>query len=82
MGLMHRPRTYHLDRPATNTERSRVWRRKRADEVCQLRRTLATKVYHQSLRHDWETPWPIFAEYDAEFHCTLDVCATSATAAS
>jgi phage N-6-adenine-methyltransferase len=46
----------------------------------QLRQQLALKVYHQSKRHDWETPWPVFREYDAEFHFTLDVCATAETA--
>lgn len=28
-------------------------------------------------RTDWATPWPLFLQYDAEFHFTLDVCATS-----
>ena len=45
-----------------------------------MRQKLATRVYHQSKRHDCETPWPVFAEYDAEFHFTLDVCATPDTA--
>lgn len=27
-------------------------------------------------RTDWATPWPLFDKYDAEFHFTLDVCAT------
>lgn len=27
-------------------------------------------------RTDWGTPWPLFAQYDAEFRFTLDVCAT------
>ena len=27
-------------------------------------------------RTDWATPWPLFLQYDAEFHFTLDVCAT------
>ena len=27
-------------------------------------------------RTDWATPWPLFRELDAEFHFTLDVCAT------
>jgi site-specific DNA-methyltransferase (adenine-specific) len=45
-----------------------------------LRQQLAQKVYHRSLRHDYETPWPVFYEYDAEFHFTLDVCARPETA--
>jgi phage N-6-adenine-methyltransferase len=45
-----------------------------------LRQQLAQKVYHQSIRHDYETPQDVFAEYDAEFHFTLDVCATAETA--
>lgn len=28
-------------------------------------------------RTDWATPWALFFEYHAEFHFTLDVCATS-----
>jgi len=80
MGLRSRPLTYHPDRPATNAERQQRFARKRAEELCQLRQKLATKVYHQSKRHDWETPPAVFAEYDAEFHFTLDVCATAETA--
>lgn len=33
-----------------------------------------------SKRHDWETPQKIFDELDAEFHFTLDPCATDANA--
>ena len=80
MGLRGRPRTYHPDRPATNAEYQRRFAHKRAEELCRLRQKLATRVYHQSKRHDWETPPAVFAEYDAEFHFTLDVCATAATA--
>ena len=76
MGLIGRPRTYHPDRPATTTERQRALQRKRTEELCRLRQQLATRVYHQSTRQDWETPPAVFAEYDAEFHFTLDVCAT------
>lgn len=80
MGLIGRQRTYHPDRPATSAERQRVFARQRAEELCRLRQQLARKVYHASKRHDWETPWPIFAEYDAEFHFELDVCASPDTA--
>jgi len=34
------------------------------------------KVYHRSQRDDWGTPPALFAALDAEFHFTLDVCAT------
>src|SRR5262245_17183638 len=54
MGLIGRPRIYHPDRPATNAEYQRRFARKRAEELCRLRQKLATKVYHQSQRHDWE----------------------------
>ena len=80
MNLIGRPRTYHPDRPSTTAERQRAWHRKPAEELARLRRKLAQKVYHESKRHDWETPWSIFAEYDAEFHFTLDVCATAENA--
>jgi site-specific DNA-methyltransferase (adenine-specific) len=79
MGLIGRPRTYHPDRPATSPERQRAWHRKRAEELQQLRQQLAQRVYHQSKSLDWETPWSVFHEYDAEFHFTLDVCATAET---
>jgi site-specific DNA-methyltransferase (adenine-specific) len=80
MSLIGRPRTYYHDRSATSAERQRGFARKRAEELQQLRQQLAQKVYHQSKRHDWETLWPVFREYDAEFHFTLDVCATAETA--
>lgn len=77
MGVIGRPRTYHLDRPATSAERQRAFARKQQEEVGQLRRKLAKKVYHQSTRTTVATPWEIFHEYDAEFHFTLDVCANA-----
>jgi phage N-6-adenine-methyltransferase len=77
MGVIGRPRAYHPDRPATTTERQRVFARKRQDELAALRRKLRTKVYHASKRTTWGTPWPLFNEYDATFHFTLDVCATA-----
>jgi phage N-6-adenine-methyltransferase len=80
MGSPGRPRGYHPDRPATSAERQQVFARKRAEEWAWLRQKLATKVYHHSKRQDWETPRAVFAEYDTEFHFTLDVCATSTTA--
>jgi site-specific DNA-methyltransferase (adenine-specific) len=36
----------------------------------------ATSVHYSRARNDWETPPELFAEYDEEFHFTLDVCAT------
>jgi phage N-6-adenine-methyltransferase len=80
MGLIGRPRTYHPDRPATSAERQHVFARKQQEELQRLRQQLVTRIYHKSMRYDWETPSAVFAEYDAEFHFTLDVCATSATA--
>ena len=80
MNLYGRPRLYYPDRPVTPAERQRIFARKRAEELQRLRQKLAQKVYHESKRHDWETPWPVFREYDAEFHFTLDVCATPETA--
>jgi phage N-6-adenine-methyltransferase len=35
-----------------------------------------TNVHFSSKRDDWETPQDLFDELDAEFHFTLDVCAT------
>jgi len=80
MGLIGRPRTYHPDRVSTSTERQRRFAQKRAEELQRLRQKLAQKVYHQSQRSDGGTPWSPFAEYDREFHFTLDVCATAANA--
>jgi phage N-6-adenine-methyltransferase len=77
MRLHGRPRRYHLDRPATNAERQWAFQHKRLAELCRLRQQLATRAYHRSQRHDWETPPEVFAAYDAEFHFTLDVCATA-----
>jgi phage N-6-adenine-methyltransferase len=77
MGIIGRPRAYHPDRPSTTTERQRVFARKRQDELALLRVKLRTKVYHASQRTTWGTPWPLFHEYDATFHFTLDVCATA-----
>ena len=72
-----RLRTYHSDRPATAAERQRRFALKRTEELCRLRQQLAQRVYHKSQRYDWPTPWDVFYEYDAEFHFTLDVCATA-----
>jgi phage N-6-adenine-methyltransferase len=77
MNLFGRPRTYHPDRAATSAERQRVFTQQRREELAELRRKLQQKVYHQSKRHDWGTPWHVFREYDAEFHFTLDVCASA-----
>ena len=81
MGLIGRPRTYHPDRPATNAEYQRRFAQKRAEELCRLRSQLASRVYHQATKTDVGTPWSVFWEYDAEFHFTLDVCATADNAA-
>lgn len=37
-------------------------------------------VHYSSDRHDWSTPQDLFDDLDGEFHFTLDVCATAATA--
>lgn len=76
MGLCGRPRTYHPERPSTSAERQRVYALKRQQEFEALRQHHAMKVYHQSKRHDWETPPEVFAEYDREFGFTLDACAS------
>ena len=34
------------------------------------------KVYFQSTRQEWETPETVFQQLDAEFHFTIDVCAS------
>ena len=78
MGLRSRPRTYHLDRPATSAERQRAFQHRRTAELLQLRRKLARKVYHESQRSDWGTPWHVFDAYNDAFHFTLDVCASAA----
>jgi hypothetical protein len=80
MGRIGRPRDYHEHRPATAAERQQRFAAHRTKELHHLRRKLAQKVYHPSKRQDWETPAEVFAEYDAEFHFTLDVCATAETA--
>src|SRR5262249_35519701 len=80
MGRIGRPRTYHPDRPGTNAEYQRRFAQKRAEEFQRLRQLVEQRVYHKSLRLDVETPWPVFWEYDAEFHFTLDVCAAPETA--
>jgi phage N-6-adenine-methyltransferase len=80
MGLIGWPRSYRPDRLATSAERQHVFARKQQEELQRLRQQLVTRIYHKSMRYDWETPSAVFAEYDAEFHFTLDVCATSATA--
>jgi len=78
MGLIGRQRLYHPARPATSAERQRVFVQKRAAELQRLRQQLAQKVYHDSLKHDWPTPWHVFDPYNDEFAFTLDVCATAA----
>lgn len=80
MNVTGRPRPSYPERPATNAERQARWRDKREEELRRLRRKLATTGYPRSQRHDGETPQAVFAEYDAAFHFTLDVCATRATA--
>jgi phage N-6-adenine-methyltransferase len=80
MNVKGRPRTSHPDRPATHAERQRALRGAREAALRRLRRQLAAQGYYRGLRHAWESPQAVFAEYDAEFHFTLDVCATRATA--
>jgi phage N-6-adenine-methyltransferase len=44
------------------------------------RRRKARPVYFRSRSDEWATPWDLFARLDAEFHFTLDVCATAGNA--
>jgi len=74
---MSRPRTYHVDRPATSTERQRRFAQQRQAAWQRLQSLVAQRVYHKSKSLVWETPDDVFAAYDAEFHFTLDVCATA-----
>jgi phage N-6-adenine-methyltransferase len=78
MGLIGRPFTYHLDQPATNVERQRRFRQKRADTLAALEARLARKVYHESIRTNVGTPWHVFNPYNDEFAFTMDVCASVA----
>lgn len=55
-----RPRLYK-----TPAARYRAYRKRRA-----------LKVYHRSQRQNWGTPADVFDPLDAEFHFTLDVCAS------
>jgi site-specific DNA-methyltransferase (adenine-specific) len=41
----------------------------------QWREKAKIKAYHAHIRNDWETRPETFAQYDREFHFTLDVCA-------
>jgi len=66
--------------PLSPAERQKRFRDTQKAELRVLRKKLAQKIYHESKRLDWETPWSVFWEYDAEFHFTLDVCATAETA--
>ena len=52
----------------------------RAAYMRRYRKRQRVKVYHRSQRDDWGTPPDLFAKLDAEFHFTLDVCASPATA--
>jgi phage N-6-adenine-methyltransferase len=74
MPVIGRPRTYHHDRPATGTERSARCReiQRQGRQTTQAGR----EVYHRSTSVELETPQPFFDALDAEFHFTLDVCAT------
>ena len=80
MGLRGRPRVYYPDRPATPAERQRARTRQRQQEVAVLRKKVEQQAYHQSIKMDYGTPWKVFREYDAEFHFTLDVCASAENA--
>ena len=86
MGLIGRPLTYHPDRPATTAERQRRFRQQRVEEGHRVRQQLASleakltqRAYHQSRKHDWETPWHVFDPYNDEFAFSLDVCAEAHT---
>jgi phage N-6-adenine-methyltransferase len=74
MGLIGRPRLG--DRPLTNAERQARHRQKVA---AQLAQGLARRVAYLGVgqRDDWGTPPGVFARLDAEYHFTLDVCASA-----
>lgn len=79
MHQIGRPRVHFPDRPATSAERQRVWSQKRRDELHLLRHKAKRKVYHESKRTTWGTPWHVFDVYNDEFAFTLDVCADAET---
>jgi len=63
-------------RPRLYPDNQTRWREnKRASRARQR-----VKVYHRAQCSDWETPHGLFADLDAEFHFTLDVCAAQETA--
>ena len=80
MKLMGRPRLSPAERPATSAERQRVLAQQRAAELGRLRQQRAKKVDHERKRQEWETPWPVCQDYEAECHFPLDVWATAETA--
>jgi len=57
------------NRPLTHAERMARYRSKKKQ-----------KAIFQSKRHDWSTPQDLFDRLNAEFHFTLDPCATDETA--
>jgi DNA N-6-adenine-methyltransferase (Dam)/AT hook motif len=57
--------------------------RKHADHAARqraYRRRLKVKVFHRRGSDVWSTPQDFFDHLDAEFHFTLDVCATAENA--
>jgi len=66
-----RPRVY-----ANNAEKARHFRARRAAERLKYLQLSQMKVYHRSQATEWETPTTVFEALNAEFHFTLDACAT------
>src|SRR2546426_604046 len=72
-----RPRMYGLDvGKQTNAEKQRAYRARVAARLEELRRLKQRKAYLSSQTTEWETPQWFFDHLDAEFHFTLDPCAT------
>jgi phage N-6-adenine-methyltransferase len=72
-------REFRNANPVTKRPQKRGRPRKyRTDAARQkaYRKRQKVKVYHRSQRSNWGTPPEIFLPLDAEFHFTLDVCAS------
>jgi phage N-6-adenine-methyltransferase len=70
MGLIGRPRRYESD-----ADRQRAYRQRHTQTVASLQAKAKQKAYLLANSDRWETHPETFAEYDAEFCFTLDVCA-------
>ena len=62
-----------------NAEKQRVYRQRRAAKLASLEAQLAQRLAAGS-HTEWSTPPWFFEEIQAEFPCTLDVCATRSNA--